>query len=91
MYAEESDRLLKVGEISLITIQACVLLGTISNAEGQADSGSIYYAIAVRIAAIMDLANRPAACWVEKEVNIRGMILWDLQILKHQFILNFIP
>ncbi|KFZ06585.1 hypothetical protein V501_07271 [Pseudogymnoascus sp. VKM F-4519 (FW-2642)] len=55
---------------------ASVLLGTISNAEGQADSGSIYYAIAVRIAAIMDLANRPATCWVEKEVNIR--VWWTL-------------
>ena len=59
--------------MSLTTIQACILLGTIHNSEGRAEAGSVYYAIAARVASIIDLPNKPGLCEVEKEVSIRGM------------------
>ncbi len=71
-YAKESARLLDLRHISLSTIQACILLGTVSRSEGDAAGESVYYSIASRMANLLDLANMPASDVIEKEVHIRG-------------------
>ena len=60
--------------MSLTTAQACVLLGSIVITEGEAAAESVYYAVACRIAQLLDLPNRPASCIIEREVNIRGVL-----------------
>ena len=71
-YAKKSGRLLELRDVSLTTAQACVLLGTISVADGEAAAESVYYSVACRIANLLDLANRPTSDKIEREVNIRG-------------------
>lgn len=58
--------------MSLTTIQACVLLGTISITEGKSAAESVYYSVAVRIALLLDLANRQPVDILEEELNRRG-------------------
>ncbi len=65
--------LLDLRDISLTTIQACVLLGSVSRVEGQGAAESVYYSVACRIANLLDLANRPASDAIDREVNIRGI------------------
>ena len=72
VYARESAALLNIGDLSLCTIQACVLLGTISRSEADGGAESVYYSVASRIANLLNLSSRPAANAVEREVNIRG-------------------
>jgi hypothetical protein len=64
--------LLNLEDISLTTVQACVLLGAIVITEGGAAAESVYYSVACRIAQLLDLANRPTSSRLEKEINIRG-------------------
>lgn len=71
-YSAECKRLLDLDDISLITVQACVLLGATAAAEGKPAAESVYYAVACRIAQLLDLPNRSAASPIEKEVNIRS-------------------
>ena len=71
-FAKESARLLDIKDVSLSTIQACILLGTVSRSEGDAAAESVYYSIASRMANLLDLANMPASNAVEREINIRG-------------------
>lgn len=71
-FAKKSAALLDLRDVSLKTIQACVLLGAVSTTEGEAAAESVYYACACRIANLIDLAKRPTTDTVEKEVNIRG-------------------
>ncbi|KAH7411361.1 fungal-specific transcription factor [Cadophora sp. MPI-SDFR-AT-0126] len=70
-FAKESARLLDIRDVSLSTIQACILLGTVSRSEGDAAAESVYYSVANRMANLLDLANVPANNAVEKEVNVR--------------------
>ena len=72
MYAEESSRLLDLRDISLMTAQACVLLGAISVTENEAAAESVYYCAACRIANLLDIANKPTSDGLEREINIRG-------------------
>lgn len=71
-YAKECERLLDWNDVSVTTIQACVLLGAFAITEGNPASEAIYYAVACRIAQLLDLPNRPADDRVEQEVNIRS-------------------
>jgi hypothetical protein len=68
----ESNRLLDLRDVSLTTMQACILLGAFSVTWGEAPAESVYYCVACRIANLLDLANRPCSDAIEREVNIRG-------------------
>lgn len=72
-FEKESSLLLDLKDLSLTTIQACVLLGALSRTEGQGAAESVYHAVACRIANLLDLPNRPTSDAVEREVNIRGV------------------
>jgi hypothetical protein len=72
-YARSCEQLLNLNDVSLPTIQVCVLLGAIAVVDGRPASESIYYSIACRIAQLLDLPNRHASSRVEQEVNIRGL------------------
>lgn len=76
-YADQSNRLLDLRDVSLATVQACVLLGAFSITRGEAAAESIYYCTACRIANFLDLVNRPSSDAIEREVNIRGMSLFS--------------
>lgn len=71
-YSAECKRLLNLDDISLVTVQACVLLGATAIAEGKPAAESVYYAVAFRITQLLDLPNRTTMSPIEKEVNIRG-------------------
>ena len=71
-FAKESNRLLDLRDISMMTLQASVLLGVFATGCGEAASESVYYCVACRIANLLDLVNRPYADAIEREVNIRG-------------------
>ena len=71
-YAEQCKQLLDWNDVSVTTIQACVLLGAFAITEGNPASESIYYAVACRIAQLLDLPNHQAPSRVEQEVNIRS-------------------
>lgn len=72
VYYKKSAALLNLRDISLTTIQACVLLGAVSITEGESGAEAVFYACACRVANLMDLARRPASDSIEQEVNIRG-------------------
>jgi hypothetical protein len=74
-YAKESNRLLDLRDISLTTLQACVLLGAYSITCGEAAAESVYYCAACRIANLLDLVNIPISDGIATEVNRRGMSL----------------
>jgi hypothetical protein len=73
-YAKECEKLLNWNEVSLTTIQACVLLGAIAITNGNPASENIHYAVACRIAQLLDLPNCQATSRVEQEVNIRSTL-----------------
>ncbi|KAJ3471446.1 hypothetical protein MRS44_001545 [Fusarium solani] len=75
-YAKEAEKLLDLHDTSITTIQACVLLACICVAEGEAVTESVYYAIACRMAMVMDLPNAPVKTAIEREVNNR--VWWSL-------------
>ncbi|KAJ5594208.1 uncharacterized protein N7459_000416 [Penicillium hispanicum] len=71
-YAQECERLLDWNNVSVTTIQACVLLGAIAITNGNSASENIYYAIACRVAQLLDLPNLQAPSRVHREVHIRS-------------------
>ena len=64
--------LLDLRDLSLTTIQACVLLGAVSRTEGDDGAETVYYSVACRIANLLDLANMPCQNPLDKEINLRG-------------------
>lgn len=78
-YAKEAQRILDLREVSVTTIQACVLLGAFVVTEGEAAAESLYYSVACRLAMLMDLPNLPVETRVEQETNIR--IWWTLHMI----------
>lgn len=78
-YVREAQRLLDLRDISVTTIQACVLLGACVVIEGEAASESLYYSIACRLAMLLDLPNLPVDTRLEQETNIR--IWWTLNMV----------
>ena len=81
MYAQESARLLDLRDISLTTVQACVLLGAYCISEGEAAAEAVYYSVACRIALLLRLADAPVGTILEREVNRRGAYTHILIIL----------
>ncbi|KAL1905435.1 hypothetical protein Sste5344_008794 [Sporothrix stenoceras] len=71
-YAREAERLLDLHDISLTTIQACILLGQISSVEGEPATESVFFSIASRMALILDLPHAPAATPLQRELNLRA-------------------
>lgn len=71
-YARKAAQLLDVSEVSLTSIQACVMLGACRIIEGDAQGESVYYGIACRMAQLLDLPHRQCESLLEKEINIRG-------------------
>ncbi|KAL2832331.1 hypothetical protein BJY01DRAFT_260239 [Aspergillus pseudoustus] len=78
-YAERARKLLDLTDISVRTIQACILLGTVCFSDSQTKSESLHYSIAVRLALILDLPNRQWEDQVERQVNLR--IWWSLYMI----------
>ncbi|KAL2795232.1 hypothetical protein BJX66DRAFT_337233 [Aspergillus keveii] len=78
-YAERARKWLDLTDISVATIQACILLGTVSFSDSQTKSESLYYSVAVRLALILDLPNRQCEDQVERQVNLR--IWWSLYMI----------
>ncbi|KAH7000686.1 fungal-specific transcription factor domain-containing protein [Ilyonectria destructans] len=79
IYADKAHTQLDLRIVSLETIQACILLGTLCFVEGRTDSEAVYYAAAIRLALLMDLPRRPAANEIERQVNLR--VWWSLYMI----------
>jgi hypothetical protein len=71
-FVGKAKSLLDMTEISVTTIQACVLLGTISFSESKSEAEALYYAVANRLAFILDLLHRPVADEIDRQVNLRS-------------------
>ena len=71
-WAREASRLLDLRDVSLTTVQSCVLLGAYAITEGEAAAESVYYSVACRMAMLLDLANAPAPSRLEREIRTRG-------------------
>ena len=78
---EEGCKLLDIRDVSLTTVQACVLLGAAHTADKDVVSENIYYAIACRMAQLLDLPNRPVSSVLERESNIRGQFSSMMELL----------
>ena len=68
------EDLLDWNDISITTIHACVLLGAIAITNGKAASESVHYAVACRIAQLLDIPNCQASSRVDQEINIRSKL-----------------
>lgn len=71
-YRLASEALLNVRDISMVTVQTCILLGAYAAANGDTDVENIYYTLAGRMSLALDLPNRPVMSLLEREINIRG-------------------
>ena len=72
--ARKCKDLLDLRSISLATIQACVLLGTICFAEAEAEAEALYYSVANRLAQMLDLLYKPTSTELERQLNLRGNV-----------------
>ncbi|KXT11833.1 hypothetical protein AC579_4280 [Pseudocercospora musae] len=70
-WARKAASLLDVSDVSLTSIQACVMLGACRIIEGDAPGESVYYGIACRMAQLLDLPHRHCKTRLERELNIR--------------------
>lgn len=59
-------------ETSLVTLQACQLIGCLSLAEADAATEAICSAIACRVVQLLDLPRRLSSNSLERELEIRG-------------------
>lgn len=71
-FTKEAERLLNIHVISLITIQACLLLGASAVVEGEGATESVYFSIACRMAMLLDLPNIHSTTAIQQEVQFRG-------------------
>ncbi|KAH8650183.1 hypothetical protein BX600DRAFT_442266 [Xylariales sp. PMI_506] len=76
VFRKASESLLNVRDVSVTTIQACVLLGGYAAGHGHIEVENTYYTIAGRMALILDLPSQPTSSPIEQEINIR--IWWTL-------------
>ena len=70
--AERAIQCLDVRDISLTTVQACILLGTLCYVDGKGEAESLYFAISLRLALILDLPRRPCNTALERQSHLRG-------------------
>ncbi|KAF5507518.1 putative transcriptional regulatory protein [Colletotrichum aenigma] len=76
LFANECNMLLNLRDVSLTSIQACVLLGAYSIVEGEAGAESVFYSAACRIANYLDLPSLPTPDPLQREIHIR--VYWSL-------------
>ena len=74
-FTREAEKLVDFRNISLVTIQACMLLAAGYSIEGQPGPESVFLGVACRMALILDLPNAPTASCLEKEINLRGELI----------------
>lgn len=72
-FAEKAHRSLDIRDVSITTVQGCILLGTLCYADGKGASEAVYYATAARLAIILDLPRRQGESELLRQVNLRGM------------------
>lgn len=71
-----------MSDISITTLQASVLLGTISFSESKTKAEALYYALANRLSFILDLPHRQVGDELERQVNLRSKhAIHDLLVL----------
>ncbi|OQU99040.1 Fungal specific transcription factor domain-containing protein [Cladophialophora immunda] len=75
-FTKEAERLLNLHDISLTTIQACLLLGASAVVEGEGATESVYFSIACRMGMLLDLPNAPVTTRIQQELNFR--VWWAL-------------
>ncbi|KAK2037061.1 hypothetical protein LZ31DRAFT_636276 [Colletotrichum somersetense] len=75
-YLQAAEGFVNLRDVSLTTIQLCVLIGAAWTAEGNGEAENIYYGVACRAALLLDLPNRPVTMLLEREINIR--VWWSL-------------
>jgi hypothetical protein len=78
-YANLARTMLDLTDISITTIQASILLGTIAFAESTMASEALYYSIATRLALLLNLADRPTSTEIERQINLR--VWWTLYMI----------
>ncbi|KAF7592257.1 hypothetical protein BBP40_000459 [Aspergillus hancockii] len=78
-YAAYARCLLDLNDISVQTVQACILLGTVCFSESNTKSEALYYSIATRLACILDLPKRTCKHEIERQVNLR--VWWSLYMI----------
>lgn len=71
-YYDESARLVDIRDTSILTIQACIILGGIASSQACAFTESVYYTVACRMANLLGLSKRMGATALEQEINIRS-------------------
>jgi hypothetical protein len=71
-YRDEMRKLLDLHDTSLTTIQTCMLLIANASIEGEANTESVYHAVACRMAMLLDLPNLETKSALEQEINRRG-------------------
>ncbi|KIW82025.1 hypothetical protein Z517_05052 [Fonsecaea pedrosoi CBS 271.37] len=75
-FTKEAERLLNLHDISLTTIQACLLLGASAVVEGEGATESVFFSIACRMGMLLDLPNAPVTTRIQQELNFR--VWWAL-------------
>jgi hypothetical protein len=78
-YAKIAVSKLDMADISITTVQASILLGTIAFAESRMESEAMYYSVATRLALLLKLHNRSAVSAIEHQVNLR--VWWTLYMI----------
>lgn len=78
-YARKAQTLLDLRDVSLTTIQACVLLGAFVITEGEAAAEAVFYSIACRSALVLDLPNFPGQSLLDQEIHRR--VWWTLRMI----------
>lgn len=66
-----SEKLLDVRDVTIITIQSCILLGAYAAANGEINVENLYYNLAGRISLILDLPNLSYSSGLERELHVR--------------------
>ncbi|KAG9231326.1 hypothetical protein BJ875DRAFT_383184, partial [Amylocarpus encephaloides] len=71
VFLKSAIRELDIRNVSLTTVQACILIGAAYIADGDDTAESIYYSIAGRVAQLLDVPNLAVSCVLEHEINVR--------------------
>ncbi|KAL3446296.1 hypothetical protein BJX65DRAFT_308996 [Aspergillus insuetus] len=75
-YAKEAERMLDLHNVTLTTIQACILLAINLAIEGESMTECVFLAIAARMALLLDLPNAVAGTPLQQELNRR--VWWSI-------------
>ncbi|KAK2002974.1 fungal-specific transcription factor domain-containing protein [Colletotrichum falcatum] len=75
-YLRAAEGFVNLHDVSLATIQLCVLIGAAWTADGNGEAENLYYGVACRVAQLLNLPNRPVATLLEREINLR--VWWSL-------------